>query len=188
MTFCRKGLFMQENHRNMAALELPSVTVKLEDEEAAPWLPNNQGSEDTDNFPSTHSAGFPVPKSEVIHGGDPWIPEPVSEEREIPTDYTSELPDVIVKLEEEEELYIPYRQVSAASTPFKGPHSVSLSRDQMKADIQIPRDWVTEIDAIIHTTSVGDWTGQLDNVTSRWWQELVKSNVIAREQMKFMTE
>lgn len=33
--------------------------------------------------------GFPVPKSEVIHGGDPWIPEPVSQEKEIPVDYGS---------------------------------------------------------------------------------------------------
>lgn len=34
-------------------------------------------------------AGFPVPKSEAIHGGDPWIPEPVSELKEIPPDCSS---------------------------------------------------------------------------------------------------
>ncbi|XP_060616162.2 uncharacterized protein [Anolis sagrei] len=100
--------------------KFPSVTVKLEDEEEEPWVAQTQVSEEKETFLGSHSAGFFVPKSEVIHGGDPWIPEPVSEEKEIPTDYGSELPDVIVKLEQEEEPYVPYHSVSEASVIFKG--------------------------------------------------------------------
>nr|XP_028573489.1 zinc finger protein 2-like [Podarcis muralis] len=106
----------------MASLEFPNVTIKLEDEDEMLWLPNNQGSEDIKNSPGDRS-GFPVPKTEVVHGGDPWIPEPVLEEKEIPADYGSELPDVIIKLEQEEVPYVPCRPVSEASVTFQAAHS-----------------------------------------------------------------
>ncbi|XP_048343181.1 uncharacterized protein LOC125427674 [Sphaerodactylus townsendi] len=106
----------------MASLDVPHVVIKLEEEEV-PWLQNNQGSKESETFTGTCSAGFAVPKSEMVRGGDPWIPEPVSEEREIPTEYGSELPDVIVKLEEEEEPCVPYCPGSEGDKIFHGAQS-----------------------------------------------------------------
>ncbi|KAL8213244.1 UNVERIFIED_CONTAM: hypothetical protein K2H54_061664 [Gekko kuhli] len=122
----------------MASLDFPHVVIKIEDEEV-PWLPNNQGSEESETFAGTCSAGFAVPKSEVVHGGDPWIPEPVSEEREIPTDYGSELPDVIVKLEEEEEPCVPYHPASEGIKILHGAHSVERMLDhEWGGPVRIP--------------------------------------------------
>nr|XP_020668716.1 zinc finger protein 316-like [Pogona vitticeps] len=53
-------------------------------------------------------AGFPVPKpdmmSRVDRGKDLWIPDlPADKEKDFPLDSASEFPDVIIKVEEEEE-------------------------------------------------------------------------------------